>query len=199
MAYVYAIFTPDSTPLYIGVGNGNRVFQHTAKRCQNPILQKYLQRAEDAGVECPRVILRDNLARAEAFEIEIALIAAIGRRPHGPLANMADGGEGGPNVWTGQKHTAEAIEKIKQASTGRSHTPETRAKIAAANLGAKRTREMREAMSRSHIGKKLPVETRAKIAAANNKRYSDPAACTEQSARMTEWWRQRKEKNEATA
>jgi hypothetical protein len=39
-------------------------------------------------------MLRNDLTRQEAIDLEIALIYAIGRHPYGPLANIVRGGEG---------------------------------------------------------------------------------------------------------
>ena len=45
----------------------------------------------------PKIKVRERLSERDAFETEIALIKAIGRRDKnlGPLANMSDGGSGG--------------------------------------------------------------------------------------------------------
>ncbi len=60
--------------------------------------------------------LKENLTNAEACLLEIAFIAAIGRKANGgPLVNLTDGGEG----ISGLKHTEEtraAMRKPKSAS-----------------------------------------------------------------------------------
>jgi hypothetical protein len=58
----------------------------------------------------PCVIIRSDLLETEAFEIEIALIAAIGREPNGPLVNLTAGGEG----LSGNKRSPEVIERDRK-------------------------------------------------------------------------------------
>lgn len=90
--YVYALFRPDGIPCYIGKGKGKR-WLHCG--VSNPHLARIIKQAAAAGLGIPRIKIRENLSEDEAFQIEIALIAAIGRvSVGGPLVNMTDGGDG---------------------------------------------------------------------------------------------------------
>jgi len=60
--------------------------------------------------EIPKIKVRENLSEDEAFTVEVALIAAIGRQDlgRGPLLNLTDGGEGA----TGTRWGPAAIERV---------------------------------------------------------------------------------------
>ncbi len=87
---VYVIFDLKGRPRYIGKGSGSRPFAH-ARQTHNLRLQQLYRRTAD---ELPICVIREGLTDAEAFEIEIALIAAVGRCDlgEGPLYNLAEGG-----------------------------------------------------------------------------------------------------------
>ena len=96
--YVYALFDWRGVPRYIGKGRGSRIDDHLesdrrANRIKNALIRKTVAMLGDL----PRVKHRENLPEGEAFAIEVALIAALGRidLKTGPLANMSDGGTGG--------------------------------------------------------------------------------------------------------
>lgn len=98
--YVYILFREwNGEPCYVGKGHGKRyeVHRRQGARHRNKHLANILKRTLG---ELPIVIVRDNLNEAEAFETEIALIAAIGRADLklGPLANHTNGGEGTKNL-----------------------------------------------------------------------------------------------------
>lgn len=120
--YVYIIFRPDGRPCYVGKGHGDRWTR--TRGLGNPHLARIITKAGD---DLPRVKIRDGLTEAEAFEIERALIKAIGReKDGGPLVNLTDGGEGLFNP-----------------------APEVRAKKSAALKGRKFSRKSRALMSAS--------------------------------------------------
>ena len=126
------------------------------------------------GMEPPVVKIAVKLTEQQAFAYEVAFIAAIGRWPDGPLANITAGGEGNSGrklsvahkaVFTakGRKHTPEAIEKMRVAArdrppSRRGHhiTPEHKSAISAA------------AKARGGKPRMKPVsdETREKLSAA---------------------------------
>lgn len=110
--YVYVIFDLDGIPRYVGKGNGRRWLAHfgTKRKHPNRRLAALIKRAGDADL--PRLKIREGLTNAEACEVEVNLIAAIGRGKHGPLLNMTDGGEG----FAGYKRSPELAKKAGIAS-----------------------------------------------------------------------------------
>lgn len=88
--YVYIMFRDDGSPCYVGKGRGRR-WMHHFRSATNRRLRRILVKA---GGEVPIVKIRENLTEAQAFEVETALIKAIGRKPYGPLVNLTEGGEG---------------------------------------------------------------------------------------------------------
>lgn len=93
--YVYVLFRPwDGSPFYVGKGKGRRWLDHKHGR-RNRHLVNIFNKATSLNLDIPKVKVRQNLTETEAFEIEKALIAAIGRKKNGgPLVNGTDGGEG---------------------------------------------------------------------------------------------------------
>ena len=142
--YVYVCFRTDGSPCYVGKGKGNRAAT-SYKKTKNVYLRRIVSRC---GGELPTVIIRSGLAEAEAFAIERAFIAAIGRRDLGlgPLANRTDGGEG-LSGHRFSKTTKKLLSKL------------TRARM------AKLSREERVAMA-TNAARALPPEERSANARA---------------------------------
>ena len=89
--YVYVIFRPNGAPCYVGKGHGSRWRRHERGSHNLHLRRIYDQYRADL----PIVKVREHLYESEAFEAEIALIAALGRQQHGGcLVNLTDGGEG---------------------------------------------------------------------------------------------------------
>lgn len=144
--YIYVIFRLDGSPCYIGKGCGNRARRLTRR---NARLQRII---DGCSGEPPVVIIRDGLSEAAAFEIEAALIRAVGRGRNGPLVNQTDGGEG-PSGW---RHNS-----LSKAKIAAGHTPERRARaaeLARSRAGWKMPQAARERMSRTRTGRKRPPE-----------------------------------------
>lgn len=175
--YIYVIFRLDGSPCYVGKGCGRRITEHRRKRKTNPHLANIMARANN---DLPSIKVRENLTEVEAYAIEVALIAAIGRGKKGPLVNLTDGGDGryghSPSEQTREKLRAahrdrspeasrSRAEKISRFHKGKPKSPETRAKMSAAK--ANMTPEQRSAwiekISAGHTGKTLSPEHRAKI------------------------------------
>jgi hypothetical protein len=183
--YVYALFRPDTCEIfYIGMGKGLRFAVHVKcrKRGRSHKDNVICKLIDDLGYpDIPVVIVRDGMTRAEACDLEIALIYAIGRHPHGPLLNVTAGGDGGldpcPEVRAkigvahkGKVCSAETRAKMSSALKGRTLSGETRAKIGAAQkgrtLGRTHSDESRAKIGAALKGRTLSGETRAKIGAA---------------------------------
>lgn len=155
--YVYIFFRLDGSPCYVGKGQGRRWLQHECKKTTakhpNHRLAKIIEEAN--GIELPKVKIRENLTNAEACEIEIAFIKAIGRGHKGPLVNMTDGGEG--NI--GWNPTQETRQKMSHSGRMREHpktgpcSPERRAAISAAKTGKPIN------YPKTHKGKGVPKAT----------------------------------------
>ena len=151
--YVYILFRPNGHPCYVGKGKGYRWRAHyRGKTRHNPHLRSIII---NAGDEIPCVIIRSSLTEEEAFEIERAFIAAIGRREDGgPLVNLTDGGEGR----SGSVATAEAREKMSAI-----WDDQRRAEKAAVVARLWSDPEYRDHMVMAHRGYVMPTEQRAKI------------------------------------
>ena len=116
--YTYAYLREDGTPYYIGKGQKNRI--NATHRFTLPPEER-------------RIYLKQNLTEEEAHNHERYLISVYGRKLDGGiLINIKeDGGEG----FSGQKHTPETIEKMKEYATGRTQSVETRRKRSEATKG----------------------------------------------------------------
>jgi hypothetical protein len=162
--YVYALLRDTGVPFYIGKGRGSRWKTHECEARNGTRSHKceIIRGMKACGVEVIRVKLHEGLTEAVAHAYEIALIAAIGRCPDGPLANHTDGGEG----VTGLQHTPETQARISAALRGRKWSPESIARLSATVRGRKMTPEGIAKMAASKCGSKASPEARANISAA---------------------------------
>lgn len=173
--YVYALFRPwDGSPFYIGKGKAERWLDHQrpSTKHTNKHLANIIKKAAGLGLEIPRVKIRENLFEAEAFSIERALIAAIGRGRNGPLVNATDGGEGS----SGNRLSEQARDRIRQSAMGNTRSlGAVRSQETIQKLRAKRnSAETRAKMSASHKGKVLSAEHRMKLSLAKKGRTLSP-------------------------
>ena len=145
--YVYVVFRPDGSPCYVGKGKGDRCLQHL-KSSHNPRLAGVIKKA---GGDVPIVKVRQHLTDAEAMEIEIALIAVIGRADlgTGPLLNLTIGGDG----VVGHKRTPEQRMQMSIARKGTRVSPEAAAKVSAKLKGVPKSPEHCAAVSAAKKGK----------------------------------------------
>jgi hypothetical protein len=118
--YKYGSYIFSCEPFYIGKGLVNRPHQHFQKGHQkqdrnkyktnklNKILKKYKKD------DCLKII-KTNLTENKATRTEINLIGLIKRKPHGPLTNMTNGGEGasGKPPWNKGIKCPQISEKLK--------------------------------------------------------------------------------------
>lgn len=198
--YVYALFRPDNGRIfYIGMGQGNRAWDHVPKRYQSQVYKNRVvcYYIDELGYpDIPVVIIRDGLTRDEAALLETLLIRAIGRGSQGPLTNMTDGGDGGVNDGYAamDKMSLEWRAKQSARTKGKPKSPEHRAKIAAALRGRKPTPQCLESVSKANKsrtgitqsketiekrveklrGRKQPENVRRMLEAANEERKGKP-------------------------
>jgi hypothetical protein len=100
--YVYILRDPrpgkGMQRIYVGKGNGWRARRHwcEAKDHSNPLLHNVFAKIRKAGLKPHIEIVRHFEVEADAFHLEIELIAEYGRRDlkTGTLCNLTDGGEG---------------------------------------------------------------------------------------------------------
>lgn len=163
--YVYALLDDAGNPFYIGYGRGRRVNAHEwqARRPapydgQNNEKIRIIRGILKAGRRLKTQKLRERLTKQEAMEVEIALIARIGRRPGGPLVNRTDGGENSL-VWDEEMREAARQRQLNMPVS-------VRQKISVAVTAFNRQPHVIESLRRSHLGKKHSPEARAKMSAS---------------------------------
>lgn len=199
--YVYIYFRLTGIPCYVGKGKGERWTHHRKWSC-NRRLARIMAKA---GGDLPVVFIRRGMTEAEAFEMEIAFIAAIGRADLGlgPLVNFTNGGDGKSGAIVSQETRNKM--KGRKPNLGKPTSPEVRAKISAAMrgkkncVGFKRSAETRAKMSAALVGNKRSLgyfpsaETRAKLSAARlgNKIMLGKKLSAETRARMSAAQRKR--------
>ena len=139
-SYVYVLFRADGTPFYVGKGRKDRWGDHErdARLGLGPRLHRLniIREMFRAGfMDIPKVKIAEGLTHRESLSREIAIIAAIGRYPDGPLVNQTPGGDG--------YRDQPAEERAKTAARNRARiwTPEMRAKAAEASRGKKQSPE----------------------------------------------------------
>jgi hypothetical protein len=173
--YVYRIDSVDGLPLYVGKGTGTRCASMSRR---NPDLKIAMM----SGLTRPAIKVRELLTECEAYALEIALIAELGRLDlgTGSLLNKNGGGAGGvipgPETrakmraakkgWKPPPFSAEHRARLAAARKGVKLGPlseEHKAKLRAANVGRKHSDETRAKMRQSMRGLKRSVEARARM------------------------------------
>lgn len=198
--YIYVAFYANGIPCYVGKGKGDRWQQHMVKS-HNKRLAGVVRKANGS---IPIVKVREHLIEAEAFAVEIALIAAIGRVDlgTGPLLNLTSGGDG----VVGHKRT---LEQRRQMSITRkgiwNGSPETARKISAAlrnvpkapahckavsaakkgKPGKPQSEETKLKRSLKLRGRKRSAEALLAVQNGQNALRADPVRSAQKSARIT--------------
>lgn len=107
--------------------------------------------------------------------------------------------KGKNNSFYGKEHSEETKIRMSESAKKRIRYPlseETKRKISEIHKGMKHTKETILKMSALKTGKKASDKTKKKMSEAHKKRYSNPEARKRQSEITTEWWRQRKLKED---
>lgn len=160
--YVYVLCQPNGSPFYVGKGQGNRINAHESaarngyKAKRYSIIRKIWREGGQVG-KC-KVFATDD--QDEAYAVEQALIAAIGRKY---LANETDGGDGNH----GLKQSDDAKARIAKALTGRKMSPETWARVQAAKIGKPRSEACKAKLREKLTGRIMPDGWIEKVSAAN--------------------------------
>jgi hypothetical protein len=100
--YVYVYYDSDGVPFYVGYGKNNRMYDHlneAKKKLSSSKNQRKLNKIRKMlreGIDPTIEVVKDNLSREEACNLEIELIEKFGRADLGlgPLTNMTRGGDG---------------------------------------------------------------------------------------------------------
>lgn len=109
--YVYLLRDPrpgkDLQPIYVGKGKGRRARSHWFRVGEhpNPVLRGVLNKIRQAGLVPQFETVTHFDVEADAFRLEMELIAKYGRRDlkTGALCNLTDGGEGQSNCLATRK------------------------------------------------------------------------------------------------
>jgi hypothetical protein len=132
--YVYIYMGADGVPYYVGKGQGKRFMRW----------HSYV----DVPPDWNNIWMIRDLTEKKAYDIEIALIAGIGRKctNEGPLENLAPGG---PSSKSGWYHSEETKRKIAGAFIGVPKTEEHKAK-----MRKPKSKTHREAIRKANLGRK---------------------------------------------
>jgi hypothetical protein len=150
--YTYAYLRKDGTPYYIGKGTGNRAHLQLNHKVYTPEKERVLY-------------LKQNLTEEEANRHEVYMINVLGRKDNGTgiLLNLTSGGEG----ISGYRHTEESKNKMR-----RSKSKEHARKVSEAIKAKWDNGDYdRETYRKRELGKKIPKETRKKIAESMTKAW----------------------------
>ncbi len=208
--YVYQLLRPwNRVPCYIGKGRGRRAWAHArlGVKHYNTHLGAIFRKAGEDGV--PIVMLHTGLTEAEAFAIEVQLIASIGRANlgTGPLANWTDGGDGVAGrsdvsrdkarlthaaIWSPAKRAAHsAIMRASPSDRTSAWTLQLRASVSETHK-AIWTADKRAEHSATIAASRTP-EVRAKISAAMMGRPDSDETRTRKSEAAKRNWAKRRE------
>jgi hypothetical protein len=176
--YVYVLFRVDGTPFYIGKGKGDRWNGHKQAALaggsshKDRVIRKILRSRFDV----PKIKVCEGLSNSLASEIEIRLIAAIGRGNKGPLINETDGGDG----TSGYQHTEKTKTKLRLIRSRWVPIGQHKANFVAAGRIASQSPKARK----NRIRTLHRPEVKAKIDAARRKPRTDRARANLKAAQQ---------------
>jgi hypothetical protein len=189
--YVYEHIRNDTGEVfYVGKGKDKR---YCSKRDRNKYWHNVVNKSNGFT---PRIIFTDS-SEELIFLVEIEKIAQL-RKLGNKLVNLTDGGEGSSGLRyseaskklmserrksKGFKHTAESIEKIKQANTGIVFSDERKEKIRQKALGRKMPLHVRQSLNETMKSFKQSEETKEHLRQVNLGRKHTPEAL----AKMRAW------------
>ena len=160
MAIVYKHIRKDTNEVfYIGIGKTEKRAYSMANRNKH-----WYNIVNKCGYDVE--ILKTNLTKEDAIQIEIDLIKNYGRLDlkEGTLVNLTNGGEGILSA------SLEVVEKILKSRSWYRHSDETKQKLSLqkkgkpnGHIGLKRSIETKEKMSKAHMGKLHSEETKQKF------------------------------------
>ena len=186
--YIYAAFRPwNGTPCYIGKGGRNdRMSTHQMRGVRHPnrLFANIFKKAQRMGQNVIFVKLRMGLSEAEALAAEMALIAAVGRKPHGPLVNRTDGGEGSSGLF----HTPKSRSMMRAAQEKANNNLEILIKKSEAAKRRWKNPAYREAISASRKATHNTSEFKEKMRKKKAENYKDPALRKRISDQMNLQW-----------
>ena len=147
--YTYLWLREDSTPYYVGKGQGHRAF---------------IKHRVGSPPPKDRIILQYWIDEATAFAYEVYQIDFWGRKDldTGVLRNCSDGGEKPPNH-KGLKRSAEHCAKISASNMGREGKVNSGSFKKGHNLGGAISEERKQAISRHQKGRNRTEEEKIKI------------------------------------
>jgi NUMOD3 motif len=150
--YAYLWLRIDGTPYYAGKGSGDRAFSVKTHKVKPP-------------VDRSRIVIYFVLSEAEAFDLEMTLIAWYGRKDLGTgcLRNFTNGGEGR----AGYKISETVRQRMGQSQKGNSNS----AQYKRSEQGRQEARSVVQAHGLTFRGRKHSSDTRAKQSAAAKARW----------------------------
>ncbi len=179
--YIYGNYSFDYEPFYIGKGTGYRKTGHLTESSlkhnshKNNKIKKILK---DTNEQPEIITLKNNLLEQDAFNLEIKLVALIGRKNlnTGPLTNLTDAGEGA----SGTIVSNETKLKHSQNTSGEKNPMFGQKGEFAPGYGRKMSDKEKKHLSDMkkgiyvHAGKIISEETRKKLGdATRNKTYEE--------------------------
>lgn len=163
-SFNYGNWTFDFEPFYIGKGSGQRYKVHLENRHlkhNSPKNQKIKKLIKSGMLPVIKMVQENITIEQQAFELEINLIAAIGRKDQGkgPLLNLYDGGHGSSKSQETRKKISETKKKqyaegMVHPMLGRTHAPEVKLKMSQQRKGKKFSQQYKDNLKKVRCEKK---------------------------------------------
>ena len=170
--YTYGDYHFDYEPFYVGKGSGNRFENHLNGNDVNEHFDRTIKKIQRV-CGCNPIIVKyqDILLEQDSFDLEIKMIATIGRHDlkRGPLCNHTNGGDGLPFL---------SSDCIKKRALASAKTTVERGSLRGSNhplYGKTHTDEVKQMLSINHVdvnGENNPRAKRWEIVSPLNMKYS---------------------------